>query len=90
MFWQPFHNVAAFVDLTALNGRVLAKGPPDRLAQRLRAINDEQPADLGVEATVDQVIQQRLDHRRVLRRPLHDTKRMLVALCVDPDGGQKD
>ena len=37
------------------------EGPPDRLGQRLSAIDDEQAADSRVEAAADQIVQQRLD-----------------------------
>ena len=65
-FGQALHDVAGLVDLAALDRRVAPEGPPDRLGQRLGAIDDEQPADRRIEPALDQVVEQRLDHRRVL------------------------
>jgi hypothetical protein len=46
---QALDHLAGFMSLTSLNRRVRAKDPMDRLAQRLGAVDDEQPALLGIE-----------------------------------------
>ena len=43
-----------------------AEGRADHLGQRLRAVDDEQPADLGIEAAFDQVVDERLYDSSVL------------------------
>jgi hypothetical protein len=52
------------------------------------AVDDEQTADVRVETALDQVVQQRLHHRRVLRRAFQHTERMLHAIATDADRGQ--
>jgi hypothetical protein len=37
------------------------EGPTNDLAQRLSAVDDEQPADLWVEPAFDQIVDQRLN-----------------------------
>src|SRR5271165_4520661 len=58
---QPLDDVARLVDLTTLDRRVRAEAAADGFAQRLGAIDDEQPADLRVEPPRDQIVDQRLD-----------------------------
>jgi len=52
-------HVAFFVPDAALDGRPLAEHVPDRLAERLRAIDDEQDALLRIEPALDQIREQR-------------------------------
>jgi len=56
----------------------------DRGAQRLGAVDHEQPALLGVQSACDQVREQLGHHRRVLARPLTHSQQMLLAGWVDP------
>ena len=62
---------------------------PDRLRQRLRAIDNEQPAHRRVQTPPDQVIQQRPNRRGVLRRALDHAQRMFDPLGIDPDRGDQ-
>jgi hypothetical protein len=50
------------LNLTSLNGSVPPEGAPDRLGKRLRTIDDEQPRPRRIDASLNQVIDQRLDH----------------------------
>ena len=49
---KPVQNIPGLVDLTALNGDIGAEGAADGLAQRLGAIDHEEPADIGVEVAM--------------------------------------
>ena len=60
-----------------------AEGRADHLGQRLGPIDDEQAADLGVEAAFDQIVDERLHDGGVLRRSLDEAERMLVAVGAD-------
>jgi hypothetical protein len=51
---------------------------PDRLAQRLGAVNDEQAADRWVQAAPDRVIEQRLHGLGVLGGAFDHAERMLA------------
>ena len=53
-------------DPTALDRRVGAKGATDDFAQRLGAVDDEQPADLGIKPALDQIVDERLHDGGVL------------------------
>src|SRR5262249_56136500 len=77
------NDVAGFVDLTALNRRGVAKGPTDRLRQGFSTVNDEEPRHRRIEATLDQIIDKRLDGCGVLRRTLGKAERVLVAPGID-------
>ena len=57
--------------------------------QRLRSVDDEQTAHLRVETPLDQVVQQCLRHRRILRRTFQHTERMLHPIPVDADRRQQ-
>src|SRR6478609_3775525 len=59
MLGQSFDNVARLVNLAALDRCVPTKRAADCLDQRLRAVDDKQAAVLGIQATLDQVVQQR-------------------------------
>ena len=80
---KPVQDIPGRVDLTALNGDVGAEGAADGLAQRLGAIHHEEPADIGVEVAVNEVVEKRLDHLGVFGRALHHTQWMLLAVDVD-------
>src|SRR5260370_14753806 len=58
---------------------------PDRLGERLRAVDDEQTRHRWIEAPLDQVVDQCLHHSTVLSCPLHQSKRVLDALAIDPE-----
>src|SRR5450759_3625263 len=64
-FRQAIHDVAGLVYLTTLNGRVASKRRPDRLGKSLRAVDDEEARHGGIEAALDEIIDQRLHGRRV-------------------------
>ena len=66
---QAFGDVAALVDLAALDQGRGSEGLSDRLGERLGAVDDEEPGDLGIEPPVDQVVDQGLDGGAVLRGP---------------------
>ena len=83
-FRQSLHDVASLVDLTALDRARRAEGAPDRLGQRLGAVDDEQPRHRRIEPALDQIVDQRLDHRGVLGRTLDQAERMLDALHRRP------
>src|SRR5438445_11429106 len=53
---QPLDHVAGFMNLAALDRCVGTEGATDDFAQRFGAIDDEQPADLGIKPALDQVI----------------------------------
>ena len=69
--------------LTTLNGRVASKRRPDRLGKSLRAVDDEKARHGGIEAALDEIIDQRLHGRRVFRGALDQPERMLVAVHID-------
>jgi site-specific DNA recombinase len=71
---------------TALHRRPVAERQVDRLPQRLRAVDHEQPPPHGAEATPDQVLQQRLGHHGVLRGPFAQAQDVLVTVGVDAHG----
>src|SRR6476620_1931503 len=58
---------------------------PDRLGERLRAVDDKQTRHRWIEAPLDQVVDQCLHHSTVLSCPLHQSKRVLEALAIDPE-----
>jgi hypothetical protein len=86
---QPFGDIAGFMNLAALDRRMGAECPTDHFAQRLGAINDEQPADFRVEPALNQVVDQRLHHSGILSRPLDQTGRVLVAFSINAEGGDQ-
>jgi hypothetical protein len=53
---QTLQDVASLVDLAALDRGMAAEGLANRLGQRLGSVDDEQAADLGVQTTLDQVV----------------------------------
>src|SRR6202163_1755391 len=58
---------------------------PARLGERLRAVDDKQTRHRWIEAPLDQVVDQCLHHSTVLSCPLHQSKRVLEALAIDPE-----
>ena len=82
---QPSNDVARFVNLTALDRRVAPERSSDRLRKRLRTIDDEQPRYRRIKPALDQVVDERLDHRRVLGRTLDKPQRVLHPVAIDPD-----
>src|SRR5450756_1273185 len=84
-FRQAIHDVACFMYLTTLNGRVAPKRRPDRLGKSLRAVDDEEARHGGIEAALDEIVDQRLHGRRVFRGALDQPERMLVAVHIDAD-----
>jgi hypothetical protein len=75
------------VNLTALDRRVTAECRADNFAQRLGAIDDEQPADLRVEAALNQIVDERLDDGCILGRPFDQAERVFMALASGEDRG---
>ena len=73
------------MDLVPLDRGVGAEGPANDFAQRLGAVDDEQPTDPRVEPALDQIVDQRLDHSGVFGRPLDQAERMLI----DAEGGDQ-
>ena len=63
-------HVPLLVHGTALHLGQSAEDISDRLAQRLSSVDDEDQRAVGGEAPIDEVGQQGLDHRSVLRAPL--------------------
>ena len=74
---ETIEDVARLADLAALDRNVRAEGAPDRLAQGFRAVDDEEMAALGVEASLYQIVEERLNGGGVLGRALDDAQRML-------------
>ena len=76
---QALNHVVGFMNLTALDRPMPAKGRVDHLAQRLSAVDDEQPADLRVERAFDQIVDERLHDGGILGRPFDQAERVLIA-----------
>ena len=57
-----------------------AEGAANDFAQRLGAVDDEQPTDRRVEPALDQIVDQRLDDCGIFGRPLDQAKRMPIAV----------
>ena len=90
MLGQALDDVATLVDLAALDGGGHTESVADRFAERLRAIDDEQPGHPRIEPPADEIVEQCLDDDRVLRRPLDDGQDMLVAVAIDADRRHQD
>jgi hypothetical protein len=80
---HPF--MTFLVPLAALD-RDLAEHGPDRLPQRLAAVDHEQHPLLGIKATRDQVGEQRSSDGRVLGRAFPQAERDLHSVGADPQG----
>jgi hypothetical protein len=88
-FHQALDHVTGFMNLAALDRRVGAEGSTDDFAQRLGAVDDEQPADLRIEPALNQIVDQRLHHGGILSCSLDQTERMLVAFAIDAKSGNQ-
>ena len=77
---EVVEQVALLVPDTTLDGGVAEDG-----AERLRAVDHEEDALLGIEATPDQVGEQRRRHAGVLHAPFPEPERDLDALGRDPE-----
>ena len=62
---------------------------PNNFAQRLGAVNDEQPADLGIKPALDQIVDQRLHDGGVLGCSFDQGERMFAAFCTNAEGGDQ-
>ncbi len=82
-FWQALQNVARLVNLAALDRRIASEGPPDRLGQCFRAVDDEEARRAGIEPMLDEIVDERLHGRRLFRRALDEAERVFVAVRVD-------
>ena len=69
---------------TPLHRNPLTEDAFDCGAQRLGAVDHEQPPLLGVQSARHQVREQLGYYRRVLGRPFVDSQQMLLAHWVDP------
>jgi len=65
-----------------------AERPPDRLGQRLGAVDDEQAADRRVQAAPNQTFEQCLHGCSTFGGALDRAKRMLAPLRVEPNGSR--
>src|SRR3984893_623549 len=79
------HDVACFMYLTALNGHAASESRSDRLGESLRAVDDEKARQGGIEAALDEIIDQRLHGRCVFCGALDQPKRMFVAVRINAD-----
>jgi hypothetical protein len=70
-------------------GRMAAERAADRLDQRLRAIDDEQAAELRIQPAFDQAVQQRLHHSSIFGRSLQQAERVLGTFALDADRRQQ-
>ena len=66
-----------------------AEGATDDFAQRLGAADDEQPADLGIKPALDQIVDERLHDGGVLGCSFDQGERMLMAVCINAEGGDQ-
>ena len=77
------------MNLAALDRCVGAEGATDDFAQRLGAVDDEQPADLGIKPALDQVVDERLHDGGVLGCSFDQGERMFVAVPIDAERGDQ-
>ena len=75
--------------LAPVDRGVAAKGAANDFAQRLGAVDDEQPTDRRVEPALDQIVDQCLDDGGIFGRPLDQAKRMPIAVAIDAEGGDQ-
>jgi hypothetical protein len=88
--WATAPKCCEPVNLTTLDRRGASEGSADRLGQRLRAVDDEQPRHCRVESARDEIVDERLNGRRIFRCTLGEAERMLVALCIDTERRDQD
>jgi hypothetical protein len=86
---QPLDQVAGFMNLAALDRRLGAEGATDDFVQRLGAVDDEQPADLGIKPALDQVVDERLHDGGILGRSFDQRERMFVAFSINAEGSDQ-
>jgi hypothetical protein len=77
------------MNLAALDRRVGAKGATDDFAQRFGAVDDEQPADLGIKPALDQVVDECLHDSGVLGCSFDQGERMFVAFSINAEGSDQ-
>jgi len=87
-FREPLGDVSHLVDAAALHLRLVTEEFLDRRAQRLRAVNDEQPYPIRTNPALDEVAQEVLGHSRVLAPALLEPQQMLASLGVHADRAQ--
>ena len=75
---EMLQDVAALVDLAAMDERGPATVLADRFAQSRAAVDDEEHRAVEIEAALAEIGQQRLAHRRVLRRALAQREHVLL------------
>jgi hypothetical protein len=83
---KPVQGVPGLLDLTALNVDLGAEVAADGYAQRLGAIDHEEPADIEGEVPVtkvNEVFEKRLNNLGVFGRALPRNQRMLLAVNAD-------
>ena len=74
-YFRRAKDVARLVDLAAPAWNVHAGGAPDRLANGFRAVdNDDEMAALGIEVSLDQVVEKGLHDGGVLDRAIDDAQ----------------
>src|SRR3989440_11587532 len=86
---QPLDHVAGFMNLAALDRCVGAKGATDDFAQRFGAVDDEQPADLGIKPALDQLVDESLHASGVLGCSFDQGERMFVAFSINAEGSDQ-
>src|SRR5258705_7647948 len=86
---QPLDHVAGLMNLAALDGCVGTEGATDDFAQRFGAIDDEQPADLGIKPALDQVVDECLHDGGVLGCSFDQGERMFMAFSINAEGGDQ-
>ena len=80
---QPVCDVASLVHLATLDQSRVSEAPPDRLGERLGAVDDVEPRALGIETAIDQVVEQGLHRGRVLPPALGQTQHVFLAARID-------
>ena len=83
---EILENIAGLVDLTPLDQRRVSEGGVHRLAQCLRAIEDDEQAAIGAEAATLKIRQQALTDRGVLRLAVPEPQRVFLAVGRDAEG----
>lgn len=83
MLGEVFKDVATPVNLATLQRAHGTEDLSDRGAQRLRAIHDEEPSPVRIEASVEKIPEERLRHPAVLGRSLPKAQDMLLPLGID-------
>src|SRR5262245_35518356 len=79
-------HISALMLATPMNDGVRAEDAHDRCADRLAAINHEQPRLLDVQPALDQMAEQRGADCFVLGGPLPQTEGMFATISIDAQG----